>query len=360
MSWKIINPADIDSWNEKLQQTKAPYYQYPYYALAVYSSAFSKPLAIQYVKENEVLAFASIIEFGVFPFKVAVVDGGPVLLNEAVSFREVMDALQLFGRKKRYIYLQVRPVDAAAEECIKQNPAYKQEIYFPYHIKELAELNIYNHPEEQLLAGFKMQGRRKIVLAGRVDYQFHKLSTREQLQQVSAIFKEVQYAKGYQFMPFHVFQRIFNNGNRHGLCDIYLASLNNEIVNALIIVKDAQSFYHLSSAIVVKGFKESESPPAKLHFFAMQDCFYNEQKSYYNISHGGSDNLKRFKELFNPVEVYKPAYYTYVINKGMIWLFKKVTLEKVRRLRLFFHKTRNILKPAALVIPLVPDTVDIG
>lgn len=354
MSWQTIKHTDIDSWNKKLQQTKAPYYQYPYYTAAVYSSLFSKPVAIQYTVNNEVQAFASVIEFGLFPFKVAILDGGPVLLNDQVNFAEVLEALKLFGKKRRYIYLQVRPIDTLAESYIQQDTAYRQEVYFPYHIKELAELNIYAAPEEKLLAGFKMQGRRKIVLAGRVDYRFHKLSTREELLEVKALFREVQHAKGYQFIPFHVFENIFKNGHQHGLCDIYLASLNNTIVNALIIVKDGQSYYHLSSGIVVRGFKENESPPAKLHFFAMQDCFYNDHKAYYNISHGGSNNLRRFKELFNPVEVPKPPYYTYVINQFMIKLFRKITLERMRRLRVFVHQLRDNLKPSAISAYLLP------
>ena len=125
--------------------------------------------------------------------------------------------------------------------------------------------------------------------------------------------------------------------------DAWRQSMQKEVARELsfhpeieLIVKDAKSFYHYTSALTIKGFHPNESPPAKLHFFIMQDCFYNEQKKFYNISFGGSDNLIRFKELFNPIEIERPPYYTFVIKKNTLHLFSNLSLKYTTDLRNFF------------------------
>jgi len=140
---------------------------------------------------------------------------------------------------------------------------------------------------------------------------------------------------------------LFKNGKPHGLCDVYGAFLQDELVNAVIVLKDRDSYYHFSSALVVKDYKYNESPPAKLHFFIMQDCFYNENKKVYNISFGGSNNLMRFKELFNPVEIERPPYYTYEINKKALSFSKILSPQVTTFIRNTFKAaSKTLTKPA--------------
>ena len=140
---------------------------------------------------------------------------------------------------------------------------------------------------------------------------------------------------------FPAFLKIYKNGKKYNLCDFYCVYLNNELVSAVFIIKDAQCFYHFTSAMLVKGYRYNESPPAKLHLFIMQDCFYKEHKSYYNISYGGTNNLIRFKELFNPVEIEKPPYYTCILQKQRFNLFKKIHPKEAVNFRIVF---KNISK----------------
>ena len=165
-------------------------------------------------------------------------------------------------------------------------------------------------------------------MAGRVPFEFIKLETESHLKDVENLFKEVEKTKSRRYIPFSAMLTIYKNGKKYNLSDVYGAYLNNELVNAVFIIKDAQCFYHFTSAMLVKGYKYNESPPAKLHLFIMQDCFYNENKSYYNISYGGTNNLIRFKELFNPVEVKKPPYYTHILGKKIFPFFKKIFPKK--------------------------------
>jgi hypothetical protein len=334
MPWAQIPKKYTHTWNEKLKATDAAFYQYPYYVSSEYNSVFSKAVYVIYTKGEEEIAFAAIIEIGFPPFKVGVIDSGPVLLNKNANLELILRDLKEFVRKRGYMHLQIRPsVNSPFVSLLKNDSTFDTKLYFPFHLKVEYDLNIYNKPEKELLAGFKLQCRRKIVLAGRVPFEFIKIEDEKALKDVRKLFEAVTDTKGYGFLPFRIYENIYKEGRKYNLCDFYAAYLDGSLVNAVLVVKDGPSFYHYTSALVVKGYKANESPPAKLHFFIMQDCFYNENKEFYNISFGGSDNLIRFKELFNPIEIEKPPYYTFIIKKNLLKLLSVFSFKKVTFLR---------------------------
>jgi hypothetical protein len=81
----------------------------------------------------------------------------------------------------------------------------------------------------------------------------------------------------------------------------------------------------------------------------MQDCFYNEHKEYYNISFGGSDNLLRFKELFNPVEIERPPYYTFLIKRKLLNFLTRSSSNNAARLRKFLKAISNPFSSSPLL-----------
>lgn len=318
MSWVPVSKKETDLWNEKLKNVHAVFNQFPYYIADGYNSFLSKSRFIKYISKGQETAYAAIIEIGKYPAKVGIIEGGPVLLTTDADVCAIIHNLKKFAVKSGYMHLQIRPpINSRAINIIETDNDFEKKVFFPYHVKDDCELNIYNKPEKELLAGFKMQCRRKIVLAGRVGFEYKKAGE-DELDDIKKLFNEVSDRKGYGFLPFGIYEAIYKEGKKYNLCDWYTAYLDNELVNAVFIVKDSQSYYHFTSALRVTNYHPNESPPAKLHFFAMQDCFYNDHKAYYNISYGGSDSLVRFKGLFNPVEVQKPPYYTYVIKKTLL------------------------------------------
>ncbi len=354
MPWIKISKKEKQTWNEKLKNTDAAFYQYPYYAASEYNSALSKAVFIKYVEQNEEIAFAAIIEIGFFPFKVGIIESGPVLLKQYGNADKLITELKEFAHKKNYMHLQIRPAyNSAFGEYLKADDSFDTRTYFPFHLKDEFDLNIYNKPEKELLAGFKLQCRRKIVLAARVPYVFSKADDKKTLDDIRKVFSEVSNTKGYGFLPFKIYEAIYKEGKKYNLCDFYTVHLNGELVNVALIVKDAKSYYHYTSALVVKGFKASESPPAKLHFFIMQDCFYKENKDFYNISFGGSNNLIRFKELFNPVEIEKPPYYTFVNKKRFLKFLSKISLKQAASLRNLFKTFDSVFIRSVLYFALL-------
>lgn len=328
MRWEIIKKNSVESWNERLKQTAASLYQYPYYLSGKYDSLLYDKFFIKYVQNDKELAFAAVIEFGIFPFKTVIIDEGPVVLDNGLNLQIMLDDLIKFLQRKFYMYVQIQPPSDEIERLLNNDTAFKKEVYYPFHKKEDAEWNIYNKPEAKLLAGFKVQGRRKITLAGRVPFKFCKLENETQLKEVENLFKQVEKVKKRRYIPFSAILKIYENGKKHNLADVYCVYLNDSLVNAVFVIKDAQCYYHFTSAMLVKGYHHNESPPAKLHLFIMQDCFYNEHKNFYNISAGGSKRLVQFKEYFNPVEVKKPPYYTRVLEKTYFSFLKKLLPKK--------------------------------
>lgn len=342
MPWQIIDQIKAESWNEKLKSTAAEFCQYPYYILSEYNSFFSKPVFLQFIETDNPIAYCAIIEIGKWPFKFGVIDCGPVLLHENVNLNLLLDEIKAFARSKHYLYLQIRPSnDSSFIELLESDSSIKKQLFFPYHKKVEYDFNIYNKPEPELLAGFKIQCRRKIVLAGREPFKFKKITDHKELKSVATLFKKVVDTKGYALLPFYVYENMFIKGNPHGLCDIYAAYLHEKMVNAVLVVKDKFSSYHYMSGLVIEGFKANESPPAKLHLFVMKDAFYNEHKQFYNMSYGGNDNLIRFKELFNPVAIRKSDYYTYVINKTTLKLFSMLSSKSAYLIRKTFRNFNN-------------------
>jgi len=345
MPWKAISKIEVNTWNEKLKASDALFYQFPYYVSSEYNSSFSKAIFIKYTENEQEIAFAAIIEIGFVSFKVGVIEDGPVLLQKNVDLQTIIGELKKFAHKKGYMHLQIRPpVNSPFNLYLKSDKTFEDRVHFPFHLKVEFDWNIYNKPEKELLAGFKMQCRRKIVLAGRVPYKFSKVEDEKTLADIRKLFNAVTDTKGYGFLPFKVYEKIYKEGRKYNLCDFYAVYLNDQLVNAALMVKDGQSFYHYTSALIIKGFHPNESPPAKLHFFIMQDCFYNEQKKFYNISFGGSDNLIRFKELFNPIEIERPPYYTFVIKKNTLHVFSQLSLKYTTHLRNFIKSIDKLFK----------------
>ena len=202
MHWEVIKKAEIELWNEKLKQTTATLYQYPYYLTGKYDSFLYDRFFIKYAEHDKELAFAAIIEFGVYPFKAVIIDDGPVILDKDFDLQIMLNDLINFFKKKFYMYMQIAPANAEFESLLKNNAAFKNELHFPYHKKEEAEWNIYNQPEDKLLAGFKLQCRRKIVLAGRVPFEFKKLENESQLKEVEYLFKHVEKISRRRYIPF--------------------------------------------------------------------------------------------------------------------------------------------------------------
>ncbi|MCU0323234.1 MAG: aminoacyltransferase [Chitinophagaceae bacterium] len=339
MAWQKILPAEYFSINEALKKTDASFFQYPYYAEGYRYILRSKSVYLKYVLDNSITAYCTIMEIGFYPFKVGLIIRGPVLLNNDVKLDDLFNGLQEYAKKAGYMFIRINPAEQLLNNYLAKNDLFISEDYFPYYKgSQNKNFNISNKSSADLLASFNQMCRRKIKHADTVNFTYKNVETEDELKQVYELFTKVGRKKNFKYRSYKSYREIYNNGKVHDLCTVYTAILNNKIVAAGFIVKDKNYYNYLSGGLIVEGYDSKNSPSAKLHYLAMQDCFYKEEKKYYNISYSGEgSDVYKFKSSFNPAVEDMPDYYTFIANKWATSIFRSLSLKNVKKVRKFIR-----------------------
>lgn len=339
MAWQKILPTDYDATNEALKQTNASFFQYPYYAEGYKYILKSKSVYLKYAINGNIVAYCTIMEIGIWPFKVGLIIRGPVFVDLPDNLIPLFDGLKSYAKKAGYMFLRINPNETLTAEYLENNNAFIKEDYFPYYKgSQNKNFNISNKPEEQLLSSFNQMCRRKIKHADAENFAYKHVENEDELNEVYELFTKVGSKKNFKYRSFKSYREIYSNGKKHNLCTVYTASLNNKIVAAGFIVKDKNYYNYLSGGLVVEGYESKNSPSAKLHYLAMLDCFYKEQKKFYNISYSGEDSdVYKFKSSFNPEVEDMPDYYTFIANNWATKIFRALSLKNVKNVRKFIR-----------------------
>ena len=318
MHWIQIKKNEQDEWNNKLKSTNASFFQYPYYASAYKYFLFTSTVYLKLLNDfKEETGFCCIMKVQVLFLKIGLVIRGPVFFNNCNDFQSALSLLKQYARKHKYLFLRINPTEQVVEKVIACDKEFEAKDYFPvYRGAQLHDLLVYKRPEEQLLISFRNDCRHKIRFQEDLNYQYKMVSTKRELKEVYHLFETLGTKKNFSYRPFKSYKKIFFEGTKHGLCSIYTAHLNNEIICAAFIVKDGNSFTYLSGALMLNGIKAKFSPANNLHYLIIKDCFYKEQKDKYNLSYSSpASGVYMFKTSFKPVEEKRPEFYTYVVNK---------------------------------------------
>ncbi|MBP9213728.1 MAG: GNAT family N-acetyltransferase [Chitinophagaceae bacterium] len=339
MAWKKILRNEYFEMNEALKQTNASFFQYPYYAEGYKYILRSKSIYLKYTISNSVAAYCTIMEIGIWPFKVGLIIRGPVLIDYNINLNELFNGLQQYAKQAGYMFLRINPNEAQIDKYLSENNVFIQEDYFPYYKgSQNKNFNISNKPTEDLLASFNQMCRRKIKHAEAVDFTYKYVETETELKQVYDLFTKVGNKKNFKYRAYKSYKEIYDNGKKHDLCTVYIALLNTKIIAAGFIVKDKNYYNYLSGGLIVDGYESKNSPSAKLHYLAMQDCFEKEDKMFYNISYSGPDSdVYKFKSSFNPEVEDMPDYYTFISNKWATSIFRALSLKNVKKVRKFIR-----------------------
>lgn len=335
MAWYKIIPSEYTSLNDTLKATNASFFQYPYYAEGYKYILNSKSVYLKYIINEKTIAYCTIMEIGIWPFKVGLIIRGPVFFNLENNLVEIFTGLQEYAKKAGYMFLRINPNEHKIAEYLNTNQNFIREDYFPYYKgSQNKNFNVSYKPQEQLLGSFNQMCRRKIKHADSENFIYKHVETEEELKEVYELFTKVGSRKNFKYRSFKSYKEIFVNGKVHDLCTVYTARLNNKTVAAGFIVKDKNYYNYLSGGLIVEGYESKNSPSAKLHYLAMLDCFYKENKKYYNISYSGEDSdVYKFKSSFNPEVEEMPDYYTFIANKWATNIFRALSLKNVKKVR---------------------------
>ncbi len=344
---EVRNNDEIKTWNTKLKSTNASFFQYPYYASGYKSFAFCNPVYLKFIDDqNFEKAFCVIIKIGFFPLKIGLIIRGPVIIDNTFPAGKIIDSLTSYAEKHNYIFLRLNPDTFTVEAILKANNNFIQKNFFPaYKGSQNKNFNVHKVSEENLLSAFRRDCRHKIKYADEMNFNFESVTKESELKNVYELFKIVGTQKNFKHRPYKSYKEIFLNGFKANLCSVYTARLQNRIVCAAFVVKDAQAFTYFSGALDLREIKSKNSPANKLQYIIMKDCFYKEDKSKYNISYSSpGSSVYMFKDSFHPKVEDKPEYFTYVINKKISnFIFnlqksKSFNLKKFLRQIINFHK----------------------
>lgn len=336
MSWSKLKQSEVSNINEVLKETDASFFQYPYYAEGYKHMPLSSPVYIQYVKNSNLIAFCSIMEMGFWPFKIGLIIRGPVIIvPQENGLTELLEGLQAFAKKQGYMFIRINPSNYNDADNLDKIGSFIKEDYFPFYKgSQSKNFNVEYHSEETLSGSFNQMCRRKIKHAEAESFVYKHVETDDELKQVYELFTKVGGRKGFKYRSYKSYKEIYTNGKEHNLCSVYIALLNSKIVAAGFIVKDKNYYNYMSGGLIVEGYDSKNSPSAKLHYLAMLDCFYKEEKKYYNISYSGPDSdVYKFKSSFNPVVEDMPGYYTYISGKKRTFLFRFFSAKNVKKIR---------------------------
>lgn len=342
MIWEEIEKREIDDWNEKLKNTNASFFQYPYYAAGYRHFLFSKAIFLQLKDGDKSLGYCCILRIGFFLLRFGLIIRGPVFFNNDFEKAIAINELKKYATKKRYIFLRINPDEESIACILKQDSQFIEKDFFPsYKGAQAYDFVVYKRKEEDLLKSFRDDCRNKIRFQKEMNYNFSTVQNVTELKKVYTLFKKLGESKNFSYRPFKSYNEILFTGAKHNLCSVYTASLDNKIVCAAFIVKDANTYTYFSGALVLNDIKAKFSPANNLHYLIMQDCFYKENKQRYNLSYSApGSGVHMFKTSFKPVEEIKPLFYTYIISSSWanrILNFQKGSLRKVR------NRFRNLI-----------------
>ena len=343
MTWTEIKKEEIDLWNEKLKNTNASFFQYPYYAAGYRHFLFSKAVFLQLEHKGKTVGFCCIMRIGIMRLKIGLIIRGPVFFYEQPDIASSINALKHYAKQQRYIFIRINPDNELLESVLKSDNEFEERDFFPsYKGSQGYDLIVYKRKEDELLRSFRDDCRNKIRFQKEMNYTYTKVQTEEGLKKVYTLFKKLGENKNFSYRPFKSYAEILFKGNKHDLCSVYTASLGNDMICAAFIVKDSNAYTYFSGALLLGDIKAKFSPANNLHYLIMQDCFYKDNKPKYNLSYSApGSGVHMFKTSFKPVEEIKPLFYTHVINNALasrILIMQKGSLRRVRnRLRDLVH-----------------------
>jgi len=346
MTWTEIEQKEIDLWNEKLKNTNASFFQYPYYAAGYRHFLFSKAIFLQLKQDDEIVGFCCILRIAFLRLKFGLIIRGPVFFSDNINTVSAVNALKTYALSKRYVFLRINPDDETIEMTLKNDSQFAQVDYFPmYKGSQAYDLIVYKRKEDELLRSFRDDCRNKIRFQKEMNYDYDIVKTEQELRRVFVLFKKLGEGKNFSYRPFKSYLEIFLNGIKHNLCAVYTASLEDEMICGAFIVKDGSTYTYFSGALVLGDIKPKYSPANNLHYLIMQDCFYKEDKLKYNLSYSApGSGVHMFKTSFKPVEETKPLFYTYVIDN--VWADRILNLQKgnMRQVRDRFRNLIHIFR----------------
>lgn len=343
LTYKKLNNHEAQSWNIKLQETNASYFQYPYYGEGHEGLPYSSVSYYELNESERCIGFATILDVNFGPLKIGLVTRGPVIFEE-VNTPKILTLLKRIQCNNKYLFIRVSPniYDDEFTKLLNDDIKVLKKDYFPiYRGSQDRDFIIENidNTEESLLKSYKPRARQKIRFASEENFNYYVSTSLADLKRVYEMFMKLSGKKEFIFRSLNSYQKILEAGSKVGLAELHIIEEHQKIVNAVLVLKDKNTFINFSGGLISGEYRPRNSPGAFLHHEIIKKALIHEQKKYYNISYTSPDHpVYEFKTLFNPTEMPFPKYYTITDKPMLIKVFSSLILKLMPKIKSVIRK----------------------
>lgn len=340
--WSELHRHDLHAWNNLLRATDASIYQYPFWN-EPYRRLWVRPRYLAWGTARTPLAFATILTVGAGPAKIGLVFRGPAQLSQDIELHRPMFAgLLQWARSQGYMFLRfthsdpeiltglatsVRDIDAEGLDLDAFPYLCDYPIVSEDYIVQQCE------SEEETLATFDREARRKIRRGLEAGYEFHSDDSATALQEAWPLFQECARRKPFRLeRPLSFYSDLMRGAQLYNRTRLYTVSLNGRTVGSTLVFRDRITAHCLLAAF----HADHRNSAAMLHWRSMRDM-YNLGATRYNMG-PGPGSLARFKSEFCEYPVHYPGPLTIVLKKDWFRLWRKAFVPMAKQLHPMLRK----------------------
>jgi hypothetical protein len=330
--WSELRHHELPAWNNILRNSEISLYQYPFWN-EPYRRLGVRPRYLAWGTERNPLAFAAILTIGFGPAKIGLVFRGPAQIASAfwprrTMFRELLD----WARQHGYMFLRFTHSDPRVlAELATAGRALRLDA-FPYMLDYPILSQDYIVPqydsEEETLASFDREARRKIRRGMEAGFEFRSDDCPAALEQAWPLYEECARRKQFRIeRPLSFYVDLMRGAQFCKRARLYTVLLSGKTVGSTLIFRDRTTAHCLLAAFDV----EHRHSAAFLHWHAMRDM-YRLGAWKYNLG-PGPGSLARFKSQFCANPVTYPGPLTVVLKERWFRVWERAFLPMARQLQ---------------------------
>lgn len=340
--WAEVHRQDLHAWNNLLRGTDASIYQYPFWN-EPYRRVLVKPRYLAWGTARDPLAFATILTVGAGPVKVGLVFRGPAQFSSHIQLpRTMFSELLAWARAQGYMFLRFTHSDpqiltgiATAGDALGAEALDLDA--FPYlcdYPIVSQDYIIHQHEsEEETLASFDREARRKIRRGLEAGYEFRSDDSPDALQESWSLYQDCTRRKHFRLeRPLSFYMDLMRGAQSYNRARLYAVTQNGRTVGSTLVFRDRTTAHCLLAAF--EG--EHRNSAALLHWRSMRDM-HSLGATRYNMG-PGPGTLARFKSEFCPYPTHYPRPLTVVLKPDWFRLWRKAFVPMAKQLQPMLRK----------------------
>ncbi len=331
-SWFEVRRQDLDVWNGILLDTGTSLYQYPFWN-EPYRRLWITPRYLAWGTQDRPLAFVSILTMGFGPAKIGLVFRGPTCIQSRcahchVAIAELLD----WARAQGYIFIRFTHSDPQVLTQLAASGHAEDSDAFPcfqdYPVLSPDYVVDQFDDDDQTLASFDREVRRKLRRASEVGYEFRSDHSPDALAQAWPLYQECSRRKQFSLeRPLSFYMETMRRAQPHNCVRLYSVLLHGRLVGSALIFRDGTTAHCQLAALEA----QHRQAAVYLHWHAMREMHRIGVRRY-NLG-PGPGSLARFKRQFCEHPVSYPSPLTVVLQEGWFRIWWKSLFPMAKRLR---------------------------